>query len=72
MRSKIIPVKRRAKGDRRSIPILDRNQPDPEEEERLRVMFAGTTPHGREIIRKRVYAYKKELAAAQEMDGGKF
>ena len=31
------------------------------EEQRLREMFKGTTPHGREIIRKRLYALSRRL-----------
>ena len=37
----------------------------PEEEERIRKKWEGTTPQGREIIRKKLHAFKKKLAAEE-------
>ncbi len=39
------------------------------EEERLRERWKGTTPQGREIIRKKLYALKKLLNQAQPGSG---
>jgi len=59
------PVRRRKKHERQ-FPVPPPEESDPAAEAALAEKYKGTTPHGREIIRKRLYKLKKDLNQAEQ------